>query len=183
MVRLAILVLLLAGLFTAAKLSGALEGVTVESVRAKIQGAGPLGFLLYVAGFTAGLLVYVPGVLFIGAGILAYGKALGFVLALTASVIAVCGSFFVVRSVGGTALSEIERPFVRRMLAQLDRRPITTVAVLRVFFWTAPMLNYTLALSSVRFHNYLMGSVIGLIPPIAALSLFFEWLFVRVSAL
>jgi uncharacterized membrane protein YdjX (TVP38/TMEM64 family) len=45
---------------------------------------------------------------FVAAGILVYGKVIGFGLALTASVISVCFSFVVVRLLGGTPLGEID---------------------------------------------------------------------------
>lgn len=94
-----------------------------------------------------------------------------------AGVGSVCFSFLIVHSIGGRALSEIERPFVRRTLSRLDERPIRTVVVLRLMLWLSPALNDSLALSDIRFRNYLIGSFLGLIPPIGGAAIFFEWLF------
>ena len=63
------------------------------------------------------------------------------------------------------------------MLARLDERPVTTVIVLRTLLWLAPPLNYALALSSIRFRHYLIGSALGLLLPVAGAALFFDWLF------
>ncbi len=75
--------------------------------------------------------------------------------------------------------SSIERPIFRRILDRLVTQPIRTVALLRLIFWMAPPLNYALAMSNVRYRDYLVGSAIGLTVPIAGVSLFFDWLLGR----
>jgi uncharacterized membrane protein YdjX (TVP38/TMEM64 family) len=124
-----------------------------------------------------GELIHVPGMVFVGAGILAYGRVLGFGVSLAAALCSVGVSFVVVRAVGGKALAELERPFVKRMMEKLEQRPITTVVVLRSIFWLAPALNYALALSSIRLRDYLIGSAFGLLVPILGASFLFDWLF------
>jgi uncharacterized membrane protein YdjX (TVP38/TMEM64 family) len=114
---------------------------------------------------------------FVAGGILAYGRAIGFAVSLAAAVCSVGASFLIVRAVGGKALAEIERPFVKRMMAKLDERPILTVLILRSIFWLSPPLNYGLALSNMRFRDYLIGSALGLIVPVLGASFVFEWLF------
>ena len=68
---------------------------------------------------------------------------------------------------GGSALAEIESPWLRRVLSQLDTRPLRSVIVLRAIFGVAPFLNYALALSSLGFRDYIIGSIIGMAAPIA----------------
>jgi uncharacterized membrane protein YdjX (TVP38/TMEM64 family) len=48
--------------------------------------------------------------------------------------------------------------------------------LLRVLFQTVPPLNYALALSGVKFHHYLIGSLLGLPLPIFLYCLFFDQL-------
>lgn len=180
LIRLAILAGVLAGLFAAGKATGVIDNVSIESVRAYIESAGPLGFLVFIGAFAVGQLVYLPGMAFVAAGILVYGKVLGFALGWIAAVISVNFSFILVRAVGGKALAEVERPLVRKMMARLDRHPITTVTVLRTIFAMAPALNYAFALSSVKLRDHLIGSMLGLIPQIAGAALLFEWIFSEV---
>lgn len=174
--RLALLVAILGGLFLAGKFSGFFDDLSIERLRSQVEGAGPLGFLLYLFVFSAGILLYLPGTLFVAAGILAYGKAVGFVLAGIGSLIAISVSFFLVRAVGGKALAEIKNPLFRKILGKLEERPITTIALLRVIFWLNPALNYTLALSPVSYRNYLLGSILGLIPPLLAAAFAIDWI-------
>ena len=174
--RLAIVFALIAGLWIAGEVTGLSDTITTESIRAFAADAGPWGWLAFIAIFTAGLLVSVPGLIFVGAGILAFGRTTGAVLGFVAALVALTTSFTVVRAVGGQALTAIERPFVKKILARLDRRPILVVAILRVIFFTAPWLNYALALTQVRWRDHLIGSAIGIVIPVVLTSIFLDWL-------
>jgi uncharacterized membrane protein YdjX (TVP38/TMEM64 family) len=174
--RLAILAFVLIGLFTIGSYYDITERMDVEAIRGLVVDAGALGWFLYVAIFSGGEFVHIPGLVFVAAGILVYGKLLGFGLAFVASVVSVCFSFFVVRRIGGTPLERAQNPRLQNALAHLDERPIRTVLVMRLIFWLAPPLNYALALTGLRFRDYLIGSALGLLIPIAAAAYFFDWL-------
>ena len=45
-----------------------------------------------------------------------------------------------------------------------------------MLFQTAPALNYALAMSGVKFRNYLIGTLLGLPLPILVYCLFFDLL-------
>ncbi|MGZ3441569.1 MAG: VTT domain-containing protein, partial [Polyangia bacterium] len=107
---------------------------------------------------------------------MAWGRVGGGALSYVAALVSVSLGFAVVRAIGGQPLATIERPRVRALLARLDQRPILTVALLRLFLWVAPALNYALALSSVRYRDYAIGSALGLALPMAlAAALFGVW--------
>jgi uncharacterized membrane protein YdjX (TVP38/TMEM64 family) len=173
-----LVVVLFVGLLVLGKVTGLVDRLDTEEVRATVADAGPWGVLLYVAIFAAGELVHVPGMVFVAAGVLAWGRVAGFFVTLLASIVSVSVSFFVVRAVGGKALARIDKPFMRKLLDRLHARPILTIVILRAVFWLAPPLNYALALSSVRFRDYLVGSALGLVVPIllavAVLDLLFQ---------
>jgi uncharacterized membrane protein YdjX (TVP38/TMEM64 family) len=165
-VRLLLLGLILAAVFVAGKASGLLDSISPESLRALLASAGVFGVLVFVAVFSLGLLAQLPGLLFVAVAVLAYGREVGAIVALGGSIVAVSVSFFVVRRFGGRALAEMKSPLLRRMLAQLDTRPLRSVIMLRAVFGVAPFLNYALALSSLGFRDYLIGSAIGMAAPI-----------------
>jgi uncharacterized membrane protein YdjX (TVP38/TMEM64 family) len=179
--RLIAVVALSVALIAVGKATGIVDQINVESLRAYVGGAGALGIVVYIAAFAAGQLLHVPGMIFVGAGILAYGKAIGFGVALAGAIMAVSLSFIVVRSIGGRALADVERPFVRKVMARLDARPITTVLLLRTFLWLNPGLSYGLALSNIRLRDFVIGSALGLVGPILMVTVLFEvvftWLF------
>jgi uncharacterized membrane protein YdjX (TVP38/TMEM64 family) len=168
-VRLALLGAALASIFFIGHLSG-LSSVSPESLRALLADAGVLGVIGFVVAFSLGLLAQLPGLLFITVAVLVYGRELGALIALGGGLVAVSVSFFVVRRFGGSALTEVKSPLVRRLLQQLDTRPLRSVILLRAVFGVAPFLNYALALSSLGFRDYLIGSVIGMTPTIAVVA-------------
>ena len=120
-----------------------------------------------------------PGLVFVGAAILAYGQFYGGLAGYLGAVVSVSVSFWVVRLVGGQPLAEVKRPFLKRWLDRLDARPVRSVFVLRLLLWMAPPLNYALAMSSVRYRDYLIGSAMGLVIPITLVSLLFHWVIER----
>ena len=156
--------------------TGLTQNIDVETIRSFMDAAGALGFVVFLIAFAAGELMHVPGLVFVGAASVAYGEVLGSFAAYAGALLSVTVSFFVVRLIGGQPLGEVKRPLARRILSRLDDHPLRTVAILRFFFWMAPPLNYALAMSKVRYRDYLAGSAIGLLLPIPLAVLFFDWL-------
>lgn len=156
--------------------AGVGEYLSRDHVRDLIAGLGPMGALAFVGLFVVGELAHVPGFVFIGASILAYGRLEGGVLGYVGALAAVAVAFLVVRGIGGQALSSIRRPLVVRMLAHVDDRPVLAVAGLRSVLWMTPALTYALALTRVRFRDYMIGSALGLAIPVVLMSFLFDWL-------
>ncbi len=169
------LVLLLVG----GKYFGLQEYFDLQNVRRSIEAAGAWGYLLYVLLFVIGETLHVFGLIFVAAAVYVYGRTTGFMLALIGGTIAVSVSFQLMRLIGGRAFESIERPWVRRMLLQLDNKPICSVIFLRTFLVLHPSLNYVMALTNIRFRDYLIGSAVGLIVPIGLFVVFFDWLMER----
>lgn len=170
-------IVLFVALYAVGKWTGLVDDLEPEEVRRTVSEAGPWGVLLFVVIFSAGELIHIPGMLFVAAGILAWGRLGGFFVSLLGAVVSVSVSFWVVRGLGGRALTSIDKPFMRKMLGRLHARPIVTIVILRALFWVSPPLNYALALTNVKFREYLIGSAIGLVFPVALAALVFEWLF------
>jgi uncharacterized membrane protein YdjX (TVP38/TMEM64 family) len=173
--RLGLLAVLLVGTYVVAWATGIQDHLTLEGVRDTVEAWGFWGWLGYLGLFAGGELIHIPGLVFVAAGILVYGQVVGGVLSFAGSIVSISVSFLVVRGVGGKPLTQLRWRFARRILAQLDDHPIRTVFLLRLFFFMAPPLNYALALSGVKFRDYFVGSVLGLIAPIAGVVLAFDW--------
>jgi uncharacterized membrane protein YdjX (TVP38/TMEM64 family) len=175
--RLALVATLFVALFVVGRATGLDAYLSTERIRAITAAAGFWGPIVFVLIFCAGELVHVPGVVFVAAAVVAYGRASGGLLAFVGAVIALSVSFIVVRAIGGTPLRAIRLPLARRLLSQLDAHPVRIVFLLRLLLWMAPPLNYALALSNVRFRSYLVGTALGLLVPIAAIVLLSDQLF------
>ncbi|MES2510643.1 MAG: VTT domain-containing protein [Pseudomonadota bacterium] len=134
------------------------------------------GLLIFVALFALGNLIQIPGLIFLAAAVLALGEVWGGIATYIAAVLSCVFTFWLIRLLGGDALREINGKWPKRLLAGLDAHPVKSVALLRVLLQTVPALNYALALSGVKFRNYLTGTLIGLPLPIALYCIFFDYL-------
>lgn len=175
--RIAILIGGLTALMVTMKLTGVADGLNLENVRTYLLDSGPAGVIAYLVVFAVSNLLSVPGVIFIVAAMLVYGKLLGTLLAILGAICSVTLSFFVVRKIGGTPVGELKAKWARKMLRYLDQYPIRTIIVLRTFLLLNPHLNYILALSTVRFRSYFIGSALGLILPIGFYAVGLEFFF------
>jgi len=175
-IRLGILFAMAVALYVAGEVSGVTKDLSVDRIRALVEGAGPWGFVIYVGLFIAGGLLNVPGMLFVGAAVLAWGQPLGFAAAHVAALASVSTTFVLGRTIGGRAFAEVENPRMKRLLGKLEAQPIAIVVALRTVFGIAPPLNYALSLSRIRFLHYVIGSALGLIVPNLVASFVFNWL-------
>lgn len=163
--RIAIAIVVLIGLWLVAREYR--EFLTVDGLQALVANAGFTGMLAFLALFSFGSLIQLPGVIFLVVARIAYGPVTGFFIAYVGALASISVSFVVIRAVGGKALASIEWPPAKRVLTRLLDRPIRTVAFLRTVMLLSPPLNMALALSSVRYRDYLAGSAIGLVAPVA----------------
>jgi uncharacterized membrane protein YdjX (TVP38/TMEM64 family) len=161
--RLILVVVLAAALLIVGRKTGLVESLSTDRVRELAERSGPTGVALFAALFCVGLLFHVPTLAFVAAAVLAWGRLRGGLYSYGAALIAATLSFAIVRAVGGRPLGRLTNRHARAILRRLDTQPVLTVAVLRGLFLVAPTVNYALALSSISFGSYLLGSAIGLV--------------------
>ena len=157
---------LIAGAIVVGKISGASDWLNLDNVTRVIRGSGGWGVLLFICFFVAGSFLQIPAMLFVLASILVYGSIEGLLLGYIAVVLAMTINFLVIRTIGSSVLHEIDNPRLQKLLGRLDRNPLTTVILLRLVLWASPALNYTLAMTSVRPKDYILGAAVGIIIPI-----------------
>jgi len=143
-----------------------------EALGAMVARLGGWALPAYVGLFIAGTLLQIPGIVFVVAAPLAFGPTLGFAAAYVAAVLAVTASFLMVRLVRRRDAAPIKLPlrWAQRLLDRAERRPVMSVAVLRLMFFLAPPLNVGLGLSTLRTRDYVVGSAVGLLAPLAVVT-------------
>lgn len=144
--------------------------LTQERIEGMVEAAGPWGFLVFAALFAVGELAHVPGIVFIIVGSMLWGPWAGAAISYVSALVSVSVAFVIVRRVGGQPLAGMERPWMRMAMMRLEERPIPTVTVLRLVFFMLPALNYLLALTPVRYRDFLVGSALGLVPGVILVS-------------
>ena len=170
--RLLLLAAFLIGVYAIGKMTGFTHELTVDGIRESMRQAGVAGFFVFVATFSVGQLLYIPGFVFVMVAGLAYGPFWGAIASLIAANISVAVSFWIVRSIGGQPLKDlrIKKPFLQKPLDHLEDRPIRSMIIIRLFLWAIPPVNYTLAMSGVSFRDYMIAAAIGMTPAFVTLS-------------
>lgn len=174
-IRLSILALLVIVLLSLERTVHIHEYFTRDKLRKLVTDAGYWGPPVYTGLFCTGELLHVPGAVFIIIAVLAYGEWWGGMLAIVSAWISVSFAFGVTRFCFGTALAEIESPFVKHLVHRLKEFPVRTVITLRLFTFLAPSVNYFLAVTPIRFYEFFVGSAIGLTPPLLVFIFFVHW--------
>ena len=136
-----------------------------SQVHKAIDKAGYLGIALYILGFGLSELLHLPAMVFVVAGVLCWGHFKGWLLALIMAPLSCCLSFLVVRKIGGQVLADSQWSFVQKLMAKLDEYPV-------------PAINYVLALSSISFKNFFVGTAAGLVGPLTIAVFFIDRLIV-----
>ncbi|HEY2818482.1 MAG TPA: VTT domain-containing protein [Casimicrobiaceae bacterium] len=174
--RLLGVVLFLGILLTVFEISGLRDHFNLPFIRQLILQHRIGGLVLFVLLFSLGNLVHIPGLVFLAAAVLTLDRLWGGVVTYIAAVTSCALTFVTIRALGGDALRALRNRLAVRILRELDAHPNASVALLRILFQTAPTLNYALAMSGIKFRNYMIGTLAGLPVPIALYCIFFDFL-------
>jgi uncharacterized membrane protein YdjX (TVP38/TMEM64 family) len=174
--RLIVVALFLVLAFAIFELSGVREQFNLKYLQQAILDHKASGLLIFVLVFALGNLAQIPGWVFLAAAVLTLGKTLGGLAVYIAACISCVVTFFTIRFVGGSALRTLDNKIAIRLLGHFDAHPVKSILLLRMLFQTMPALNYTLAMTGVKFRDYLVGTLLGLPVPIALYCLFFDYL-------
>lgn len=155
----------------------ATAAMSPKRVRDALDAVGPLAIVIYVVGFALAELCHLPALVFVAAGVVKWGKFVGWLTALAMAPISCAFSFVVIRRIGGEALlTKINWRAVRTMLARLERHPVGTVIALRTVLFLSPSINYALALTKISLRDFFVGSALGLVAPLTLVVLLIDHL-------
>lgn len=157
-----------------AELTGIKEEFSLENLKTVFQQQMGLAIIVFFLLFSFGNLIFIPGWVFLAASILVLGYLPGYFLTLAAALFSCTFSFFLIRLIGADSIREIPYRWVKNLLSHLDQYPIRTVIILRIVFQTGPPLNYTLAISGIKYRDYILGCLIGLPIPILFYTIFIK---------
>ena len=181
-VKFALILSVLLTLVLLARGTGLTAWLSVDNVRALMERLGPWGMLAMVGLFVGGTLLNIPPMLFVFASILSYGKWVGAAVSMVGALAGMAVNFWLVRRVGGSSSSaDIKNKWVRRALERVETHPFSTVFILRMIVQLLPAMNTTLALTSVSFRHFMLGSAAALGPMMVGLALAFDWVYARVQ--
>jgi uncharacterized membrane protein YdjX (TVP38/TMEM64 family) len=137
----------------------------VGSLDTLVQSAGPLGPVVFILIYTLGVL-FLPATPFAIAGAIIFGKFHGMLYNLTADVLGASISFYL----GRYFLHGVARGFLETRMPWLDRKAVedgfSVIFYLRIFWFPFIVLNYAAGATRIRFRDYFLGTVLGVLPAV-----------------
>jgi uncharacterized membrane protein YdjX (TVP38/TMEM64 family) len=136
-----------------------------------VQAAGPMGPVLFILVYALGVLV-LPATPFAIAGAIIFGKFYGMLYNLAADTLGASISFYL----GRYFLHGVARGFLETRMPWLDRKAaeegVSVIFYLRIFWFPFIVLNYAAGATRIRFRDYLLGTFLGLLPPVLLFTYF-----------
>ncbi|OUR98673.1 hypothetical protein A9Q84_04465 [Halobacteriovorax marinus] len=173
--KLAIFLVVVLSVVVTVRVSGASEFLTVEYLKLILEKNLFVAVGIFVGLFVIANLLYIPGFIFLLAPVLVLGKQKAFFLMFFTGSISCLVSYFLIGYFGKNLLRNFKNQYAQKAFDRLDKRPLQSIFILRLLMQTNPALNYSLAMSGVRFRDYMLGSLLGLPIPIAIYCLTFEF--------
>ena len=171
------LVLAMLGLAVAWRSTGLGDWLEPEALAGYLTSIlrGPWGPVLVVAGFVVGSLIAIPVTLLILVAALIYEPALGALYAMIGALVAATVTYALGSYLGRSAVERLSGGSIGRLSERLARRGILTVVAVRIIP-VAPftVINLFAGASHIRFRDYLIGTLVGMVPGVAAMAVFAE---------
>ena len=136
----------------------------IEKTLDSLGAWAPVG---YVAIYSVGTLLGVPGTLLTALGGIVFGPYLGTTLVVLGATIGACLAFSVTRFLARDFVLERfgQAPWFRKMEDGIRRRGVYFVLFIRLVpLFPFNGINFASGLTNVRFIDYLLGTFIGIIP-------------------
>jgi phospholipase D1/2 len=167
----ALCLLLLASVWQFTPLAAWADPDTVRSALGSLANSdwGPIAV---VAAFVVGGMVLFPVTILIAATAAAFGPLLGFVLAAVGALLSAIVTYLIGASLGKDSLREVLGPRLNRIREQIRRKGVLAVASIRLVP-VAPftVVNLAAGASDIRFLDFVVGTVIGMLPGLIVLAL------------
>jgi uncharacterized membrane protein YdjX (TVP38/TMEM64 family) len=144
--------------------SGTYASIDPAEMRAWLQQAGAWGGVLFISAHCVLQPLGVRSLFFLLTAPMVWDPATAFALSWAGTVAASIAAFGFARFVARRWVQRRLPPGILRLDERLARRGLRTVLLLRLFFYTAPTLQFALGVSRVRLGPFLAGTILGVVP-------------------
>lgn len=146
------------------------DTLTALGARVRDNGAAPF---IVLCTYLVGSLVMIPVTLMIVVTVFTFGPVSGFVYSLSGCLLAAIATYGLGRALGRDTIARLSGSRVNRLSRRLSRHGIITIGMVRNLP-IAPftVVNLVAGASHIRFWDYVFGTILGMGPGIAAITLF-----------
>lgn len=135
---------------------------TYQNLEGMLSDNGIWGVAIFLGACMISALMHIPAFVLLSICFLVYNGWTGALIGITAVFVIFTTHFLIARLVGGNVLENIKHPYLIKKLSSLDHQPLKSIVLLRLVFFMAPLLNFALGLSSIRYSDFIIGSLIGI---------------------
>jgi uncharacterized membrane protein YdjX (TVP38/TMEM64 family) len=149
------------------------EYLSRERLKNYLTLAGPYAPIIFISAFIAGLFLRVPGIIFIILGAFVFKRIPAIIYSFIAIAAGTSLTFGTARFFLRDTFSNMQIKGVKGLNEKIAERGFFTVVLLRLLFFLIPPLNWVLGLTSVKYRDYLLGTIVGVAPGVFIFSLIF----------
>ncbi|AHF00164.1 TVP38/TMEM64 family protein [Thioalkalivibrio paradoxus] len=123
------------------------------------------------AGVVIGLQIAIPQVLLVPVAVIVLGPWSGFAAAYLGTIVAAIVGYLAGRYLGRRPVRRLSGPSMKRLSRSLAQRGIQSMVVINMLpIVSQTLINLLAGTTHIRFRDFLIGSVIGILPPTAVVT-------------
>ncbi len=161
-IKAAFLVVFLLAAIVIVRFTPVREHLTLERLGLLVKTAGLWAPLAYIAVYTVGVCLFVPGTLLTAAGAAIFGPYFGFVYVWLGAMIGSSLAFFIGRYLGRDFAASLAGDRLKKYDEAIARNGFATVLYLRLVYFPFSPMNFGMGLTKVRFGDYFFGTALGI---------------------
>lgn len=137
--------------------------LTADALKGFLASAGIWAPLVFIAVYTVGVCVFIPGTLLTGLGAAIFGAYWGFVYVWFGAMFGASAAFIIGRTLGRDYATSLIGDRLKKYDEAIERNGFATVLYLRLVYFPFTPMNFGMGLTRVRFWDYIFGTGLGII--------------------
>ena len=137
--------------------------LTAEELSRFLETVGFWAPLVYIAFYSLGVCLFVPGTLLTGLGAAIFGAYWGFVYVWIGAMLGSSAAFFIGRTLGREFAASLIGDKLKKYDDAIERNGFATVLYLRLVYFPFTPMNFGMGLTKVHFKDYVFGTGLGII--------------------
>ncbi len=137
--------------------------LTTEALGRFFDRAGIWAPIAYMALYTVGVCLFLPGTLLTGLGAAIFGPYWGFLYVWVGAMIGSSAAFVIGRTLGREFAASLIGDRLKKYDEAIGRNGFATVLYLRLVYFPFTPMNFGMGLTRVRFWDYFFGTGLGII--------------------
>jgi uncharacterized membrane protein YdjX (TVP38/TMEM64 family) len=137
--------------------------LTAERVGEFLNTSGFWAPLFFILIYTAGVCLFIPGILLTSIGAAVFGPYKGFVYVWVGAMAGASLSFLIGRYLGRQFVASLIGDKLRKYDEAIEQNGFATVLYLRLIYFPFTPMNFGMSLTKVRFGDYFLGTALGIL--------------------